>query len=162
MAVFLPNPDRRGSWVFFLLSFNRELLSTEWYGSHWDHRVVGVGRDPQRLSVHTACSAQGHPQLQQCSQPHPLTVAVCRDGAPPPLWAPCAKCDSIAYEYMVFFSNLKYIVFFNSDSIFKYRYIVLQFQCCFFEKAIVIMPYIAVSIGYSYHKTNLRVPEVLN
>ena len=52
--------------------------------------MVGVGRDPQRPFVPTACSAQRHPQLQQCSQPHPLTVCVYRDGAPPPLWAPCA------------------------------------------------------------------------
>ena len=52
--------------------------------------MVGVGRDPRRPSVRTACSAQRHPQLQQCSQPHSLTVAVCRDGAPPPLCAPCA------------------------------------------------------------------------
>ena len=45
------------------------------------HRTVGVRRDPQRPSVPTACSAQGYPQLHQCSQLCPLTVAVCRDGA---------------------------------------------------------------------------------
>jgi len=37
-----------------------------------------------------SCSAWGHPQLHQCSQPCSLTLAVPRDGAPPPLWAPCA------------------------------------------------------------------------
>ena len=45
-----------------------------------DHRVVWVGRDFQRLSGPTPCSEEGTPQLHQCSEPHPLTVGVCRDG----------------------------------------------------------------------------------
>ena len=63
-------------------------------------RMVGVKRDPQRPSVRTACSAQGHPQLHRCSQPHPLTVCVPTDGAPPPLCAPravphCPHCKQL-------------------------------------------------------------------
>ena len=65
-------------------------------------RMVGVGRDPRRPSVCTACRAQGHQQLQQCAQPHPLTLDVPTDGAPAPLWAPCAvphcpHCKQLPY-----------------------------------------------------------------
>jgi len=61
--------------------------------SSQSHRMVGVRRDLQRPSVPTACSAQGHPQLQQCSQPHPLTGGGGMEGGPPPLCAPCASAS---------------------------------------------------------------------
>ena len=42
---------------------------------HWaissNYNILGVGRDPQRPPGATPCSAQGQPQLQQCSEPHP-------------------------------------------------------------------------------------------
>ena len=42
--------------------------------------MVWVGRALQRPSGPTSCDEQGRPQLHQCSEPHPLTVGVCRDG----------------------------------------------------------------------------------
>ena len=42
--------------------------------------MVWVGRALQRPSGPTSCDEQGRPQLHQCSEPHPLSVGVCRDG----------------------------------------------------------------------------------
>ena len=39
--------------------------------TEWNHGMVWVGRDPQRPPGATPCSAQGQPQLQQCSEPRP-------------------------------------------------------------------------------------------
>jgi len=38
----------------------------------WNLKIVWVGRDPYRLSGPTPCNEQGHPQLHQCSEPHPV------------------------------------------------------------------------------------------
>ena len=39
------------------------------------------------------CNEQGHPQLHQVLIQ--LTLGVCRDGAPPPLWATCASASLV-------------------------------------------------------------------
>lgn len=51
------------------------------------HRIIWVGRDPQRPSNPTPFNEPGHPQLEQGAQnPSTLTLDVSRDGGPPPLW----------------------------------------------------------------------------
>ena len=58
----------------------------------YNHRMVGVGRDPKGHLVPLLHRA-GTPTAPSVLTAHPLTLAVCRDGAPPPLWATCATAS---------------------------------------------------------------------
>lgn len=53
--------------------------------------------------------AQGHPQLHQCPEPHPLTLGVCMDGAPT---TSLAMWDGVTREkFSPFFSSRPFAFF---------------------------------------------------
>lgn len=64
-------------------------------GTSGDHAIIEwfeLERTPEG-HLSPSCSARGHPQLHQCSEPCSLTLAVPRDGAPPPLCATRASAS---------------------------------------------------------------------